>query len=468
VKNNQVYTVKRILLLLAVSIFLVQGCSDEKKDNEPVGPETTAKVNSCEGCHTNYTHLKAVHTPDPPSAGGAGCGGETPHIEPYDRVFMGGAGFTQFKNTVHGKLDCIVCHNGTGNTSDKNLAHSGDFIKKPSTKAVEKCASCHPDVVSRNKNSIHADGTGQKNMVTIRAGLGKGPDAFNQLTELMKKGYDDNCGKCHATCGDCHVNKPKAGGGGLYKGHSFMKKPDMVDHCTTCHTSRGGHAYFGVAPGTVPDVHLSKMNFDCMSCHSKNEIHGDGTMYDHRYKVASLPKCQNCHAGVNSSNTFHRTHINTFSCQTCHSQNYNNCGSCHIGGEGARIHSYQGYKIGMNPLPDVKTTYKYALLRRSVMAPDSWMEYGISQLPNFADQPTFKYTTPHNIQKFTPRTGYKNAQGVWVRYANCAEGCHISRNTDGSLKNKELYLFEEDCLDWEKPANTKIVVDGKLPQSWGN
>jgi hypothetical protein len=55
-----------------------------------------------------------------------------------------------------------------------------------------------------------------------------------------------------------------------------------------------------------------------------------------------------------------------------------------------------------------------------------------------------------------------------VRYANCAEGCHISRNTDGSLKNKELYLFEEDCLDWEKPANTKIVVDGKLPQSWGN
>lgn len=44
---------------------------------------------SCEGCHTDYERLIEVHTPDTaPPAGG--CGGEAPHYEPYDRVFMGG------------------------------------------------------------------------------------------------------------------------------------------------------------------------------------------------------------------------------------------------------------------------------------------------------------------------------------------------------------------------------------------
>ncbi len=45
----------------------------------------------------------------------------------------------------------------------------------------------------------------------------------------------------------------------------------MVDHCTTCHTSRGGHAYFGVGAGTVPDVHLTEAGYNCMSCHTKHE-----------------------------------------------------------------------------------------------------------------------------------------------------------------------------------------------------
>ena len=49
-----------------------------------------------------------------------------------------------------------------------------------------------------------------------------------------------------------------------------FKTPNMVDHCT-CHTSRGGHAYFGVGAGTVPDVHLTEAGYNCMSCHTKHE-----------------------------------------------------------------------------------------------------------------------------------------------------------------------------------------------------
>ncbi len=456
---------KLLSFLLVISVLFIIGCS--KEEEQPIIPESNLDKASCIGCHTDYNLLKTVYTPDPVDDTGGGCGGETPHIEPYDRVYMGGTDYEEFKNDIHGKLPCVTCHKGVDNTSDKNVAHSGDFIKKPSANSTEACGSCHPNLVNKAKNSIHEQGWGQKSMVTLRSGLGDVPDAFDLLSDLMKEGYNKNCAKCHASCGDCHVLRPKAGGGGLYRAHKFVKTPDMVDHCTTCHVSRGGHAYFGVAVGTVPDVHLTERGFTCMSCHTQNEIHGDGNIYDQRYKVAELPKCVNCHSDVTSSNIFHNAHMNTFSCHTCHSQDYNNCGSCHIGGEGARIPAYQGYKIGMNPISDTKPGFKFTLLRRSLMAPDSWMEYGVPILANFDVRPTYKYTTPHNIIKVTSRTGYKDSIGNWVAYPrlSCKDGCHIIKNQN--YKNKELYLFESDLIeDWEKSANVNIIVDGKLPANW--
>ncbi|KAB2853094.1 MAG: hypothetical protein PHY57_09600 [Ignavibacterium sp.] len=457
---------KKLLLILIIPTFsLFTGCSEDKEE-QPIDISLKS-VASCEGCHTNYAHLKEVYTPDPPSSGGGGCGGEAPHYEPYDRVFMGGSGYADFKSDPHGKIPCTACHNGVDNTADKNLAHSGDFLVKPSLDAVKKCGSCHADIASKSVNNIH-QGWGQKNMVCQRAGLGNVPGGFDLLSQTMKDGYTENCGKCHATCGDCHINRPKAGGSGLYASHSFFKTPNMVDHCTTCHVSRGGHAYFGVAAGTVPDAHLTKAGFNCMSCHTKHEIHGDGVMYDMRYKYPELPKCTNCHSGLKNSNAYHTAHLNTFSCYTCHSQDYNNCGSCHVGSlEGARIHSYQGYKIGINPIPQTKPQYKFSLLRRSLMAPDSWQNYGIALLSNFSAAPTYKYTTPHNIIKITSRTGYKDTNGQWQTNTTCYEGCHIIKQSDGTFKNKELYLFDSDNIEtWEKNSNGHIIVDGKLPASW--
>ena len=47
----------------------------------------------------------------------------------------------------------------------------------------------------------------------------------------------------------------------------------------------------------------------------------------------------------------------------------------------------------------------------------------------------------------------------------CYINCHI-RNEGGELINKELYLFQENLLDWEQGASANITVDGKLPPSW--
>lgn len=444
----KLYKYKLIIPILLIILFIT-GCKEDSK--APVENIVPADKASCEGCHTDYNLLKTVYSPDTASAGG-GCGGEIPHIEPYDRVYLGGSGYTEFKNSYHGKMQCVSCHNGVDKTGDKKVAHSGDFISHPSLFAEQKCANCHPDIVARTKNSLHEQGWGQKAMVYGRYGA---PD-FESLPSMLKSGYKTNCQKCHGTCGDCHVNRPKAGGGGLYKGHKFSKQPDMVDNCVACHTSRGGHAYLGVGVGTVPDVHFTKLGFKCMNCHKANEVHGDGNIYDQRYKMPLMPECKDCHTNVNSSNMYHSMHINTFSCNTCHSQDYNNCASCHIGGDGARVPSYLSYKIGMNPIPETKP-FKYATLRRSLSAPDSWELYGVPTLAQFNAKPTYKYATPHNIIKWTKRTQVASGKP-------CYDNCHIIKSDN--YRNKELYLFNSDLLSWEIPANTGIVVDGKLPAGW--
>ena len=436
-----------IVIILTVAVGIT-GCTENID-------EPTENVASCEGCHTNYAQLQAVFSPDTAAPAG-GCGGEAPHYEPYDRVFMDGEGYHAYRTSAHYEVGCTGCHNGVDNTADKDEAHSGDFISHPSMVADVTCGSCHSGIVEDFKTSLH-QGTGQKRKVTMRSGLA-GPEEFDQLPQHQIEGYNQNCATCHGTCGNCHVVRPPAGGGGLMASHEFIKTPDMQTTCVTCHTSRGGHAYLGVAPGTKPDIHLTKMGYTCMDCHTGSELHGNGEMVEHRYAYEELPECENCHSEVSGSNKFHSMHVEDFNCQVCHSQDYNNCGSCHIHGEGARVPSYLGFKIAANPIPGAKD-FELALVRRTLAAPDNWKEYGVDEYGDFDAFPTYNYTTPHNIQLHTIRTD--------VGGGNCFDNCHV-RNENGVLVNKELYLLKEDLLDWEMDATEHITMDDKFPSSWTN
>ncbi|MFC2117240.1 hypothetical protein ACFLTI_03160 [Bacteroidota bacterium] len=439
------------LIMFSFIAIVIIGCTSEK-----IQPDSNiASIASCEGCHTNYAHLQEVFSPDTVAAAG-GCGGEAPHYEPYDRVYMGGDGYASYKKSGHYSLGCVYCHKGTDNTSDKDIAHSGDFIRHPSVFAEESCGTCHEEIVDNFKTALH-QGTGQKRKVTIRSGLNGATD-FDKLPAHQIEGYTKNCATCHAGCGECHIVRPPIGGGGLAKDHDFIKTPDMISTCVTCHTSRGGHAFLGVASGTKPDVHLKNMSFTCLDCHSGNEMHGDGNIVEQRYAYSKLPGCEDCHTSIDDSNSYHSSHMDDFNCQVCHSQKYNNCGSCHIHGEGARVPSYLDFKIGANPLPDIKIGYKFTLIRRTLAAPDNWKEYGVEQYENFDAFPTYNYTSPHNILKWTARTQVEAGN-------SCYANCHI-RNDNGVLINKELFLFQDNLLDWEKGASTKITVDDILPESW--
>ncbi|MBR9980764.1 MAG: hypothetical protein KFF50_07030 [Desulfatitalea sp.] len=441
------YASKLFILILLMILAMHLGCVETKRLVEK--PATA----SCVACHTDYHALQALADPDtdPPVEG---CGGAAPHIAPHDRVFLGGPGYDAFLNSEHGRLACTDCHGGVDGTADKRQAHSGDFIKHPSLNAQASCGDCHDDIVRNAAGSLHEQGWGQKNAVALRMGVA----TFDALPQTIQAAYGQNCATCHGSCGDCHVNRPKASGGGLYKGHQFSRTPDMRDNCVACHSSRGGHAYFGLGIGAEPDVHLSQAGFTCLDCHSQQQIHGDGQIYAHRFKAALSPQCQDCHADLADSNPYHEAHVADFACHLCHSQDYNNCGSCHVGGHGARIPSHLTYKIGLNPIPDDKP-YKFALLRRTLAAPDSWEKFGVARMPNFDAKTTFNYTTPHNILLWTTRT--RVAAG-----GSCFDSCHLVG--DGTeTRNRELYLFATDLKEsWEKSANKHIVVDGQLPDGW--
>jgi thiosulfate/3-mercaptopyruvate sulfurtransferase len=410
---------------------------------------------SCVGCHSDYDYLEQIATPDSVIPSG-GCSGPPPYVEPHDRVYLEEEGFAAFQASSHGELECTECHNGVDGTADKAEAHSGDFVKWPSWDNLESCSGCHTETVASHENSIHFNGWGQKRSQQLRAGV----EDFHLLPEGIQTGYEQNCATCHASCGSCHVNRPPAGGGGLMDGHAF-NAPDMRQNCTVCHSSRGGHAYYGVGTGTEPDVHLTDAGFDCMACHSTHELHGgDGTVVEQRYAMPELPSCDDCHTDISGSNTYHSMHMDDLNCHACHSQAYNTCGSCHVAGEGARIHSHQSFKIGMNPLPNIKPGPKYVTVRRTPAAPDTWSEFGVDVLSNFDAKPIYNYTTPHNILRWTERTQVADGE-------SCYANCHIIQEGD-TYRNRHLYLFSSDMLlDWEVSSTQNVFVDGQLPSSWG-
>ena len=83
-----------------------------------------------------------------------------------------------------------------------------------------------------------------------------------------------------------------------------------------------------------------------------------------------------------------------------------------------------------------------------------WQEYVDGDYTEFATFPTYNYTTPHNIQKWTARTN-KSGEG------SCAKNCHFKIDGNDTI-NKSLYLLEENLLDWELEATSKITMDDEL------
>ena len=357
-------------------------------------------------------------------------------MEAWEKVYLNQESFFE---TVHGRYGCITCHGGVGDNMGFEAAHEG-LVREPAS--AEACADCHPDQSATDMTSLHSNLAGYTAVLEARSA----PEKMAQLEEMM----GNHCESCHTTCGQCHVSRPTNLGGGLVAGHEFKGIPPMNLTCTGCHGSRIDDEYKGKNEGVKADVHWMKVGMSCFECHSADELHGALGEFEHRYDGAPTPGCQDadCHPDVAPGDgiaNHTEYHFEAMSCQVCHSTTYKNCYSCHVAQEdGVAFYkiepSVMAFKIGRNPLQTEDRPWTYVPVRHVPIDPESFAYYGEDLLPNFDALPTWKYATPHNIQRNTPQT------------ETCA-ACH---------GNAELFLTADDVDPAELEANQDVIVE-ELP-----
>jgi len=360
-------------------------------------------------------------------------------VEAWEKVFISDETFLE---SIHGQMGCITCHGGVSGAGGME-AHEG-VVTEPDS--VEACAACHTATVMADQHSLHSELAGYLTVLTARST----PDKLPQLEEMMA----NHCTTCHTSCGQCHVSRPTNLGGGLTAGHEFKQVPPMNLSCTGCHGSRVENEYKGKNEGVQADVHWIKGGMPCFDCHSSDEMHGKTGEGTSRYDGPPLPSCQDadCHADIAPGGdiAYHtEEHFEAVSCQVCHSTTYKNCYSCHVAQQDGvpffQIEpSVMDFKIGRNPLQSEDRPWAYVPVRHVPIDPESFAYYGEDLLPNFDALPTWKYATPHNIQRVTPQT-------------ESCDACH---------GNAEFFLTADDVLPEELEANKDVIVE-EVPELGG-
>jgi len=358
-------------------------------------------------------------------------------LEPWEKVLVDAETFPE---TVHGEIPCTDCHNGVQD-ADKKIAHT-DLIARPSDGPDSSCAECHAEETAAHDSSLHHTQAGYWTVLASRGASAEEP--------AMQEMFGNHCASCHTTCGDCHISQPASVGGGLLDGHLFSAQASMSRTCTACHGSRVGEEYLGKHEDLRPDVHFRQGRMTCVDCHSGEQMHGQTAeptegVDPHRYAGPESPACQECHPTVgDDGNLYHETHGERLACQVCHSISYQNCEGCHVavseesGNPFFEVESHWlTFLIGRNPRQSEARPYDYVTVRHVPIDRDSFAFYGDNLLPEFDTQPTWRYATPHNIQRETPQTESCNA-------------CH---------GNPDLFLTADKVVEDELQANEAVIVD---------
>ena len=347
-----------------------------------------------------------------------------------------------FLDSTHGAIACDVCHGGNPAGVSKEASHQG-LDRYPSRNNPQTaCGECHEEIVSAASKSLHATLSPYVTTLKIRADMSK--------WDQINTGYERHCAYCHTGCGGCHVSRPEASQDGFLNGHMFSKRPDSIEQCTACHGSRVGNEFFGKRG--QGDVHAAKYDMDCVACHKDSAMHA-GTPADipGRYHAKEALNCIDCHKDLpHGSIREHSIHSGKVQCQVCHAQPYTNCTNCHTGTDSNNLPYYvnekdeEDFKIGLNHDTDApNAAYGYMLVRHIPVNPELFDHYVKDAFMNFDRLPTWKRTSPHNIQRKT-----------WQN-ASC-NNCH---------GNRDLFLSEKDLLEYEISANRHVVVsDQQIPE----
>lgn len=161
-------------------------------------------------------------------------------------------------------------------------------------------------------NKVENGGTGGFEILTnvpiSQIGCVACHDATDANGNPYPSNYTPGCVDCHAT------NSP-----GM---------PVTQNDCLGCHSREKT-----IINLQLPDVHRTA-GFTCMSCHKKQELHGDdGVAYNSMFDPGAIQAdCSNsgCHAGYVHTNPGVDPHGGKLHCTSCHAQTNLACYSCHF------------------------------------------------------------------------------------------------------------------------------------------
>lgn len=344
----------------------------------------------------------------------------------------------EFVDSTHGGLGCIACHGGE-NAPDQATAHA-EMESYPSRDFEANCGACHANVTGDYASSIHYNLHGMANGLAEFADVSSLPDSPHH-----EEVFDNDCYKCHATCGDCHVSRAKNFSEGLVDQHNFLGTPSMEENCYACHNARNAGEYMGLV-GFGGDVHYEK-GMTCMDCHPKSNFHGDASAeVTANMWEEDLPSCLDCHEDKDpevATDVQHKVHGDSLSCQVCHAQANNNCFECHLDekadGSGLASSSEKKimFRVGYNPIVSEERPYKYVTLRH-VPGQENMLEVvGDDLMPKYNTKTNWKYSPTHNIQKST----FQNES---------CESCH---------ENTKIWLSEKDFRETDSTLNETLIPD---------
>ncbi len=345
----------------------------------------------------------------------------------------------EFLADVHNTQNCIGCHGGVAGEEDMEAAHEG-VVRDPLTDPDldNSCRICHTETGQLAETSLHRNLHGYHTALEAR-----GADMSDPA---MEEAFGNHCSECHTTCGQCHISRPTALDGGLLKEHQVKKIASMKDTCMGCHGARVANEYQGKNEGVEGSVHWVEGGMSCFECHEISHYHGDGTEYAHRYEGEPGVKCLKCHKDSDPEQSDvpeHTIHGDEVPCEVCHvSGPYKSCYNCHVALDDNDLPYYKTdeskltFKIGRNPIQSEDRPWDYVLLRHVPVARDTFAFYEGYELPEFDNAPTWKYATPHNIQRVTPQN-------------QSCDSCH---------GNEDLFLTANDVAAEEMEANADVIV----------
>lgn len=220
---------------------------------------------------------------------------------------------------------------------------------------TRRCLECHPGAVAVMKTA-HWLWLGEKAPIAGREGthrIGK-KNLINNFC-IASRGNERSCTKCHAGYGwaddtfdftkaenvDCLVCHERTGT--YVKGTYGLptKESDLVaaarsvatpgrENCIGCHAYGGGgqavkHGDIDSSllhPATDVDVHIGKLGFLCVDCHTAPDHQLRGRAFSVSAEDAHGVSCEDCHKTPKHPDPRVDTHLASVACQTCHVPTY--------------------------------------------------------------------------------------------------------------------------------------------------